>query len=64
MGQLGPLLCHGINLAPQTKSLLPCRVKNLVSVQEKAPTCKGKRQLLNLASAKELCDLRLGTQPL
>lgn len=64
MGYHGPLLCHRMNLVPQTKSLLPHRVKALVSVQEKAPMCKGKRQLLNLAPAKELCDLRLDTLPL
>lgn len=64
MGYLGPLPCPRMKLIPQTKSLLPPRVKALDSIQEKAPKYKGERQLLKLASATELCDLGLATQPL
>lgn len=50
-GHLGPLRYPRVRLVPETKSLLPHRVKALGSVQEKAPKCKGERQLLNLVTA-------------
>lgn len=58
MGHLGPLVCPRMRLISQTKSLLPQGTRSWIQSKKRHLSVKGK-VALELASAKELCDLGL-----